>query len=203
VRIRAEQKEAIRAALLRAGVELIGREGFDAVTVEEITAQARVAKGTFFNYFKVKADLALAAVAQSHAEGIARGLSLLPELPHTWDRLAVLFREVAAWVESNPELTWIYSLERLRRVASPEKGDSHFRLFLTQILAIGQERGEVRTDRPALLMATDLEGLLLANIALWYFHLRPQPLDGVLGQAVQTYLHGAFTIPEKAGDPQP
>lgn len=46
MRIRQEQKEEIRAALLKAGTDLISSRGFAATTVDAITAAAGVAKGT-------------------------------------------------------------------------------------------------------------------------------------------------------------
>lgn len=83
VRIRQEQKEAVRAGLLRAGVDLIARKGFAAVTIEEITAQAGVAKGTFYNYFRTKESLALVAGAAAQEEGAAGLEQLMEAFTHT------------------------------------------------------------------------------------------------------------------------
>jgi AcrR family transcriptional regulator len=47
-----------RDALLGAGVELIGARGFSNVSIDEIVARAGVAKGTFYNHFKDKSDIA-------------------------------------------------------------------------------------------------------------------------------------------------
>jgi AcrR family transcriptional regulator len=47
-----------RNALLGAAVELIGTHGFANVSIDEIVARAGVAKGTFYNHFKDKHDIA-------------------------------------------------------------------------------------------------------------------------------------------------
>jgi AcrR family transcriptional regulator len=47
-----------RDALLGAAVELIGTRGFAAVAIDDIVARAGVAKGTFYNHFKDKPDIA-------------------------------------------------------------------------------------------------------------------------------------------------
>ena len=60
--LREAQREAVRNALLRAGLRLLARQGFAATTVDQIASAAGVAKGTFYNYFASKEELALAAL---------------------------------------------------------------------------------------------------------------------------------------------
>ena len=56
-----------RQALLAAAEELFGRHGFSAVSVDQIVARAGVAKGTFYNHFRDKDDIAgQAALAIRH-----------------------------------------------------------------------------------------------------------------------------------------
>ena len=56
-----------RQALLAAAEELFGRHGFGAVSVDQIVAHAGVAKGTFYNHFRDKDDIAgQAALAIRH-----------------------------------------------------------------------------------------------------------------------------------------
>ncbi len=57
--LRARQKQARRAALIDAAQLLVGRDGLDAVTVEDICAEAGVSARTFFNYFETKDDAVL------------------------------------------------------------------------------------------------------------------------------------------------
>lgn len=54
---RERKKLETRQALLEAAATLFHEKGFDETTVEEITEQADVAKGTFFNYFPSKEAL--------------------------------------------------------------------------------------------------------------------------------------------------
>src|SRR5215510_10578383 len=54
---RERRKADIRNRLFRAALEQFGTRGFAATTVEDITAAADVAKGTFFNYFPTKEHL--------------------------------------------------------------------------------------------------------------------------------------------------
>ena len=54
---RERKKLETRQALLEAAAALFHEQGYDETTVEAITEQADVAKGTFFNYFPSKEDL--------------------------------------------------------------------------------------------------------------------------------------------------
>jgi len=54
---RESKKRALRKALYDAAFVLIERNGYDAVSIEQIVAAVGVAKGTFFNHFPGKADL--------------------------------------------------------------------------------------------------------------------------------------------------
>lgn len=57
-RYRGLRRTANRPALMGAAEELFGLRGFANVSIDEITARAGVAKGTFYNHFADKADIA-------------------------------------------------------------------------------------------------------------------------------------------------
>ncbi|MGO3929971.1 TetR/AcrR family transcriptional regulator [Rhodopseudomonas pseudopalustris] len=48
---RADKQERTRRALLQAAIDIVGDEGYAAATVGKITSRAKVANGTFYNYF--------------------------------------------------------------------------------------------------------------------------------------------------------
>lgn len=52
-----KKAERTRAKLLESSKRLIGERGFDKVSVEDITRDSGVAKGTFYHYFKCKEDV--------------------------------------------------------------------------------------------------------------------------------------------------
>ncbi|MDZ5783546.1 FAD-dependent oxidoreductase [Marinococcus luteus] len=54
---RTEKREQTRSRILQAAVHLFQEKGFEQTTVQEITASAEVAKGTFFNYFPTKESI--------------------------------------------------------------------------------------------------------------------------------------------------
>jgi len=54
---RAEKAQATRARLFEAAIEIVGQVGYAGASVALITAHARVAQGTFYNYFESRQDL--------------------------------------------------------------------------------------------------------------------------------------------------
>ena len=57
--LRQQNKEALRRRLYDTALELFDRHGYEGTTVQQITEQAGVAKGTFFNHFPTKEHLVL------------------------------------------------------------------------------------------------------------------------------------------------
>ncbi|NYT39120.1 TetR/AcrR family transcriptional regulator, partial [Allopusillimonas soli] len=54
---RAEKAENTRNTLLDAAVKIVGRLGYQGASIANITAHAKVAQGTFYNYFESRQDI--------------------------------------------------------------------------------------------------------------------------------------------------
>ena len=61
--------ERTRRKIMDAAEKLISERGFDHVTVDEITAEAGVSKGSFYTYFKRKEDV-VGKIAHEHFEDV-------------------------------------------------------------------------------------------------------------------------------------
>ena len=57
------RRERMRLILIEASTRLFARQGVDATTIDEIVDVAGVAKGTFYNYFTDRADIARTVAA--------------------------------------------------------------------------------------------------------------------------------------------
>ena len=54
---RGRPRSELRAVIFKAAIRLFRKHGYAVTTVDEIVAAARVAKGTFFNFFPTKLDV--------------------------------------------------------------------------------------------------------------------------------------------------
>jgi AcrR family transcriptional regulator len=57
--LRERKKQKTRDAIQREAMRLIGKQGYDETTVEQIAAAVEISPSTFFNYFPSKEDLVL------------------------------------------------------------------------------------------------------------------------------------------------
>ena len=57
--LRERKKQKTREAIQREAMRLIGKQGYDQTTIEQIAAAVEISPSTFFNYFPSKEDLVL------------------------------------------------------------------------------------------------------------------------------------------------
>ena len=69
--LRERKKHETRARLMYAALELFGKHGYDAVTIEQIAERAGVAARTFFRYFESKAAACFGFIDQTLEEARA------------------------------------------------------------------------------------------------------------------------------------
>ena len=62
------RRARMRSALVEAAMRLFARQGTDATTIDEIVDLAGVAKGTFYNYFTDRSDIARSVAASVRIE---------------------------------------------------------------------------------------------------------------------------------------
>jgi AcrR family transcriptional regulator len=168
-RHRAETRERI----FRAALNLFAERGFLETTVEDITDTADVGKGTFFNYFPTKEHV----LATYGAERLATVQFALkkaksadgPVLPILRDLLTGLAGQSSA----NPAL--LRAIYAAHATCAPVRAELEARLhqaraFLSEIFALAQKRGEVRTDLNTASLARSTQ-IVFQGVALaWAFN---------------------------------
>jgi len=114
--LRESHTEATKEALLRAGRVQFGSQGFDAVSLEAIVAEARVTTGAIYHHFSGKKGLFLAVAEEIERELLAVAADVKEKDP--WRRTQVAF---AALIEAcaAPDVQRIIFLDA-PRVIGPE-----------------------------------------------------------------------------------
>jgi AcrR family transcriptional regulator len=168
-RRRQRRTDEVRARILAAAADLFSRHGIVNTPVENITAAADVAKGTFFNYFPTKE-----AAAAELAKRLTTDLWIV-------SRRARYADTVRPILQSLPEVflgAFGHSPALARSVVGVmllhESQDEAFREItgttrdhLAYILERGQELGEIRGDRSAAGLALALQQSLWGALTLW------------------------------------
>src|SRR5258707_11495841 len=148
---RQRRSAEIRDRLFRAALNLFAKKGFAETTVEDITEAADVGKGTFFNYFPSKDHILLAfgemqlAKLEATIETARRTGEPMPEF------LGSLGLRMTQEPTRNPAiiralLQGYLSTTPVREAMMDLQKRMH--ALLSQMIQLGQDRGEIRNDPP-------------------------------------------------------
>ncbi|MEX2373571.1 MAG: TetR/AcrR family transcriptional regulator [Dehalococcoidia bacterium] len=114
-----EVSDIRRRQILIAGRRVIERQGLDGFTIEDITKEVRVAKGTFYTYFASR-EVFLDALRAALITDVVDVVRTAAEGP--WDDIfARIMRAVAAWLAANPALAGLFGSSYLARADRPTR----------------------------------------------------------------------------------
>jgi AcrR family transcriptional regulator len=184
--------DATRAALVEAATALFEDHGFEATSVDAITAAAGVAKGTFYVHFQRKEDVLLERAArwtvriqEATPTDVANAVVALRDLGQfiagtlPVERRALSGRGVRELV-GNPA-DWV------RVLGSRPTLD----MVIEPLVICGQQSGQLRSDQSARRLARSLTVLWLDNVISWGERASVRPLGRDLDRALDLFLSGA------------
>lgn len=150
---REEKKRETRCRIMEAAKRLFSERGYESTTVAQITEEAGVAKGTFFNYFGNKDEVMCDLQDQWPLGEIAA----LKEHPGpVKPRLQALLAELGSRMDTNRQLVRAMFRSAASGPESMDMQDAIYRKLyeeLTPAMAAGQERGEFTQALPASVLA--------------------------------------------------
>lgn len=192
-KLREKQKAEVKSGIVRAGEELFRMKGFTETTIEEITSTAGVARGTFYNYFQTKEDLALELVYETEELTTKQVEDFFAATSGTENQIRAILAYTVEWTQKRPELVWVSMLEKMKRGVTPEHPNGTlFRRMMTEAFERGRIAGVVTRQRRPQELANDIDGLYIVHMVRWYHAGRRHDLLSVLLSAVNTYLSGAL-----------
>src|SRR5215470_15743412 len=159
-----------RKTLFRSALELFARKGFANTTVEDITEAADVGKGTFFNYFPSKDHILLAFGEMQLSKLEAAIAEARSSNTSVEDFLRALPERMTQEPTRNPDIVRTL-LQAYLSTSVVREGmvDLQRRVHAlhTQIMQMGQERGEIRTDMAATEMASVFRQTIFGTLLIW------------------------------------
>ncbi|MBN3565902.1 TetR/AcrR family transcriptional regulator [Burkholderia cenocepacia] len=169
---RTRKRIQMLAHLAATSARLFDAHGYEAVTMEQIAAEADVAKRTLYNHFPTKE-----AVLAHWLEGeLARDLAHLQRdvaRRKTFaSRMGCVLDASAAWCEHHPAYLLAYLRHRFLSIgaAEPERAgenSSEIARVWQQLIAAGQQSGELNAALRADQLATWFHHLYLAAMLRW------------------------------------
>jgi AcrR family transcriptional regulator len=98
------RKQRTRDRLKQAATELILEQGYDAVTIQEITDRADLGRGTFYVHFKDKEDIVWTILAESVGDLVDRIRKYIPDTPDDVSQLYFLNLAIFEFADANRDL---------------------------------------------------------------------------------------------------
>jgi len=168
---RRERRSAeIRERLFRAALALFGTKGFAETTVEDITEAADVGKGTFFNYFPSKDHILLAFGEMQLGklqDAIDTARKTKEPMPQFLRWLGVRMTQEPT---RNPALirallqAYLSTTPVRQAMLDLQKG---MLALHSEMIQLGQERGEIRNDLPAEEIAYVFRQTIFGTVLVW------------------------------------
>jgi AcrR family transcriptional regulator len=167
---RQRRSAELRERLFRAALELFAQKGFVETTVEDITEAADVGKGTFFNYFPSKDHILLAFGEMQRSK-----LEAAIEMAHkTGEPMPEFLRSLGTRMTQEPArnpaivralLQGYLSTTPVREAMMDMQKRMH--ALLSQMIQLGQDRGEIRNDLPAAEIAHVFRQTIFGTLLIW------------------------------------
>jgi AcrR family transcriptional regulator len=185
------QKEATREHLYRRAMRLFEERGYEAVGIDEIVRDAKVARGTFYFHFPKKDDVLLEAVRRAEnltagkMAAVPRGLPLRTVLKATADGFAEAWRDRRVLIPDAGAVA-------LRRIAAVgrERDEEPIRLELVKHVDAAIAGGELRSALPSQMLADIFLLDCFAALMAWAVTGEPD-LEVVMPAVIELFLRGA------------
>ena len=167
---RQRRSAEIRERLFHAALKLFAEKGFAETTVADITNAADVGKGTFFNYFPSK-DHILVAFGEMQLGKLQEAINIARK---TNEPMPEFLRALGARMTQEPTrnpaiiralLQAYLSTTPVREAMIDLQNRVH--ALHTQMIQLGQERGEIRSDLPAADIAYVFRQTIFGTLLIW------------------------------------
>jgi AcrR family transcriptional regulator len=162
VRRRERKKQATRDAIFAVAQKLFNEKGFENTAIEDITEKIDIAQSTFFNYFPRKEDVLVEIFKKKIPFLRKKCQEIVSTDAPMKTKINKVFAATARIAAQNQEITRAILLKNLSSFNNKEYNGlffDDFRQSLSLIIEKGQQQGHMRSDVPALKLATMLEGV--------------------------------------------
>ncbi|ALC13209.1 TetR/AcrR family transcriptional regulator, acrAB operon repressor [Sphingopyxis sp. 113P3] len=160
-KIRGGRRDRTRQALIDAGQHLIAKSSISAVSIDEIVAEAKVAKGTFYNHFADKDELFNAIVDSVREQVHSRIIEETADLPDPARKVARAFCVGLRYQLDHREqiLFLMHSRFSIRPIHDPM--DTGIVSYVSEGIASG--RFQIPTTEAGVLLVHGLSGAAYAH----------------------------------------
>lgn len=165
--LREKKKIETKNKIFEVAGKLFKEKGFDNTTVDEITREAGIGKGTFFNYFQTKTALLQEFGKQKEELVYNLVKDELTKSTSTKEKIKNTLVFVARSNEKDKELTKLFVFEYLRHYGYEERRSRSLNTILQDLLENGVKKGEVKIGIDVKRAAENITGIYYSSLMEW------------------------------------
>ncbi|SPA01654.1 Putative transcriptional Regulator, TetR family [Cupriavidus taiwanensis] len=189
----ARKRKQTRDRIAAAAHTLFERDGYEGVTMEQIAAEADVARGTLYNHFPVKEAVLVHWMhneLEQDLQAVVEDYVLSRE--SFVARVATLWHGSASWWEHHRQYAAPYIRFRFQQVRDGMEQQASSDMLPLYVLLIdqAQQAGELRSDTAAARLAHYLHFLYLGAVMTWLSGADVR-LEAELCTALDFFMQGA------------
>lgn len=187
-----------REAILRAAIKIFARKGYFNSKVSDIAAEAGIADGTVYLYFKSKDEVLRSVFDRAMEEAIDDGRRELAPISDPIEKLRRIAEIHLERLGSDRDLAVVFQVElRGSTKFMEEFSATGFATYLDLIkvtIEEGQRAGLFRNDVKAVLAAKIFYGAIDEMVTNWILSKKSYPLKPLAAEVMKIFLGGLRTV---------
>jgi AcrR family transcriptional regulator len=191
---REQGKVERKERLYESALSLFRGQGYEMTTVDQITRQAGLAKGTFFNYFPTK-DSVLRYMGAREVGRLGAATLSINGTASSIGKLKRLMSALAASLERDRELVCLIFREgvTVSDLMAGDAGGFSLQPMAALLIRQAQRQNEINPNLDPDALAAALDALYLQQLIRWCESSKPYPLAERLTGIVDLLLSGITT----------
>jgi AcrR family transcriptional regulator len=191
--MRESVKENKREQILKAAIELFTKKGFEMTNVESIARRAKIAKGTFYNFFDKKEDVLLyfldKEISKSSDE-IERNLGSTKNIA---EQLQLVIPAYIKHIFPNKEFTKVLMKERVVKIGTGKnKNELVLMQLVTELIDKAKQRNEIQQGIDSRRLAEMIFGFYTMYVIYWangFIKTKKQCIERI-NEVISLVMHG-------------
>ncbi|MFN2500590.1 MAG: TetR/AcrR family transcriptional regulator [Pyrinomonadaceae bacterium] len=183
-----------RRAILKAAVKVFARNGYFSSKVSDIAAEAGIADGTVYLYFKSKDEILHSIFDRAMEEFISEGKRELDRIKSAKARLARIAELHLEKLGADRDLAVVFQVELRGSIKFMQEfsaaGFAEYLDIIRHTIEEGQKSGEFRDDIKPLVAAKIIYGSVDEMVTNWVLSKKSYPLAPMAPEVVKIFLDG-------------
>ena len=143
--LRESKKVEKKERLLNVSLDLFTNKGFDHTSIEDITVEAGVAKGTFYNFFEKKEDVLLYYLDREMVKSRHEIEQKIDEMETLVDKLELLIITYLKYIFRNKDFAKVLLRERVCKIGTGKNWNEMVLMqAIKQLLNKAREQGKLK-----------------------------------------------------------